>query len=1397
MALNRKVSPIAVPLRTIITIPYILLIFLSISIVGYVSYQNGEASVNKAVLQLRDETALRIKQHLTTFLDIPHQINQLNAYAIQSGELNPADTAAMQQHFLEQVKLHPSITSVYFGNKEGALIGGGREGAKGSLYVTNTENNQSGEFFKFGVDEAGKTAREPLASIPNFDGRTRPWYVSAAQKGDETWSNIYVLFTEQDMAIAASHPVYDKQNNLLGVVSVDIFLSQLSNYLKALSISPIGQVFIMERSGTLVATSTGETLFGDINGDGVKERLFARDSQSAVIRQSDSLLVKTYGDYKDISGEGQQLEFTLNGERQFLQFLPVGDPYGVDWIVVVVTPESAFMKQIHDGNRVTFWLVICTLAGSIATSVFISSKITKRISELDKSAQALADGKWDAGLDTDTRIAELNELATSFNQMKEQLRGTLDNLKVEVAERKHMGEALRESESLLAEAQLVGHFGHAEWVSNRNEVICSDEMLRIFGLPSNNHIISRDAFDECVHTDDRQRLLDMDRKYIAERSDLDYEYRVLSSDNMIRWIHQHAKVTYNENGVPLRMIGVFQDITERKLSEQKLQESEKRFRNLVETTSDWIWETDANGVYTYTSPQVHDILGFDPSEIIGKTPFDLMPPEEAKQASNLIFPVFAARSQLSDFENKNLHKDGHVVVMETSGVPIFDHNGIFSGYRGIDRDITKRKQAEEKLHEGEARLAIIFKTSPVAIAISRISDNYFIEANDAFERLTGYSRAETIGHTAQELNLWVRPEERTSILHTLQTSVPIRDFEFQFRNKSNNILDMVMSAELIELGGEKCMLTIAQDITKRKQTEEALKRSQSQLTEALRSGKMGHWEYDVASDMFTFNDQFYSMLRTTAEQEGGYQMSSEQYARRFSHPNEMRTVATEIQRARIATDPNYSHQVDRQIIFGDGTSGYMAVHIRVIFDSQGRVIKHYGVNQDITERKQTEEKLRASEERFRAISETAGDLIFSILPDGSVGHVNELAARAFQSTPQALIGRHMRDLFPPTIFEQQWNDVKLVFESGKAVYEEAISHFPNGDEWLATWLAPLCDENGNIISVLGDSRNITERKQMEQELQTQRDFATQVINMMGQGLTVTDSNGRFEFVNPAYARLFGYEPIDLIGKEPKDVTALDDRMTLEMQRKHRMVGNTTTYESRLRRADGSIAHVLITGVPRGSEGQYEGSIAVITDLTEQKRIEEELRQAKDLLELANLKLEQSLLREQELSHTDDLTGVNNRRHLFELAELEFAVAVRYKRPLAVMLFDIDHFKKVNDTFGHAVGDEVLKHITQIARSELRKADVIGRYGGEEFIILLPMTNSQQAYLLAERIRTKVKKLRTTSENGEVSTSLSIGIVEMTPALHSETVGDMFHRADQAMYRAKEAGRNRTVILGES
>ena len=166
-----------------------------------------------------------------------------------------------------------------------------------------------------------------------------------------------------------------------------------------------------------------------------------------------------------------------------------------------------------------------------------------------------------------------------------------------------------------------------------------------------------------------------------------------------------------------------------------LRESEDRYRNLVETISDWVWEVDRNAVYTFVSPRIRDLLGYGPGEILGKTPFDLMPPDEALRVKGIFLPLATRREPFSGLENVNLHKDGHLVILETSGTPFFDVDGTFLGYRGVDREIGARKRAEEVLRKSEEHLLQVRKLKE----IGHLAGGLAHHLNNLMTVVTGYS----------------------------------------------------------------------------------------------------------------------------------------------------------------------------------------------------------------------------------------------------------------------------------------------------------------------------------------------------------------------------------------------------------------------------------------------------------------------------------------------------------------------------------------------------------------------------------------------------------------------------------------------------------------------------------
>jgi len=195
----------------------------------------------------------------------------------------------------------------------------------------------------------------------------------------------------------------------------------------------------------------------------------------------------------------------------------------------------------------------------------------------------------------------------------------------------------------------------------------------------------------------------------------------------------------------------FRDITERKRAEEAVRESEKKFKNLIEVTSDWIWECDKEGLYTYASPKIKDLLGYEVSEVLGKSPLDFMPEEERAKIGEFFKEKAAKQEAFYGLENINRHKDGRLVTIETSMVPVLDDKGQLQGYRGIDRDITERKRAEEAVKRESAKLSAMISGMEEGVVFAN-ADNVIVEINDYMCRFVHKSRGEIIGRRIEDIH---------------------------------------------------------------------------------------------------------------------------------------------------------------------------------------------------------------------------------------------------------------------------------------------------------------------------------------------------------------------------------------------------------------------------------------------------------------------------------------------------------------------------------------------------------------------------------------------------------------------------------------------------------------------
>ena len=386
----------------------------------------------------------------------------------------------------------------------------------------------------------------------------------------------------------------------------------------------------------------------------------------------------------------------------------------------------------------------------------------------------------------------------------------------QITERKRAEEALKESEQkykLLIEATNTGYV----IIDEKGLVLDANrEYVRMTGRGRLEDILGRPVTDWTASYDLERNAAEV-RKCMESGA---------VRNLLIDYVDEQGKITPVEiNATVLlgpsfaRIFTVCRDITERKRSEDALRESEENFRALVETSYDWIWAVDENGVYTYASPRVEDILGYSPEEVVGKTPFDFMPPKESERVIGEFRKIVAKREPLVALENINHHRDGREVILETSGMPIFDLRGRFKGYRGIDRDVTERKHAEAVLRISEERFRKVFMTSPDSININRLEDGMYISINQGFTATTGYTAADVIGRTSLELNIWADPADRQKLVEGLRKQGEVKNLEARFRLKDGRIIDGLMSASIVEIDHVPHIISVTRDITERKRSE--------------------------------------------------------------------------------------------------------------------------------------------------------------------------------------------------------------------------------------------------------------------------------------------------------------------------------------------------------------------------------------------------------------------------------------------------------------------------------------------------------------------------------------------------------------------------------------------------
>jgi len=441
-----------------------------------------------------------------------------------------------------------------------------------------------------------------------------------------------------------------------------------------------------------------------------------------------------------------------------------------------------------------------------------------------------------------------------------------------------------------------------------------------------------------------------------------------------------------------------------------------------------------------------------------------------------------------------------------------------------------------------------------------------------------------------------------------------------------------------------------------------------------------------------------------------------------------------------------------------GEKRWFRVTLSRMLDISGKFSGAVVVLGDVTQQTRAEKEMARSRDLLQTLMDGTPALIAYIGRDLRYRFVNRYYETIYGLSTDEIVGKHVSEI----IGEKTYQDVKDKYDrtlAGEDQHFELVYKTKNmGTRYFDVSYLPhrYGDQIDGIILLILD---MTDRVQAENERE-------KFFKLSPDMMCVAGFDGFFKHLNPAWTRVLGWSEEELLARPfasfvlPEDLNA-----TMEEAAGLRLGKTSTGFENRYRCKDGSFRWITWNSISSPDEGLV---YAVAHDTTKRREMEETLRR---------------------LAAKDSLTGANNRRHFFELGERAFAGAKRYGRPLSAIMLDIDHFKRINDTYGHAVGDLVLQDLVRTCSQALRDADILGRMGGEEFAAVLPETNANRAFATAERLRKKLASTTVHADGHELKFTVSIGVATSG---ENDDLEALIKCADDALYEAKRSGRNKVI-----
>ena len=701
---------------------------------------------------------------------------------------------------------------------------------------------------------------------------------------------------------------------------------------------------------------------------------------------------------------------------------------------------------------------------------------------------------------------------------------------------------------------------------------------------------------DALHPDDRERVWQNITSVRNGEDSKGNEYRAIRSDGSV-----FPVLTYTtqicRNGEVVGYRGMLIDISERKQSEQELRQAQEAFRDLVENVDDVLYTTDHDLVITYASPVVKSILGYDPSELVGRPALSLVYSEDLPTIQAAVQDVLNGRLYPSEY--RMIAKTGEVRWIRSRSRPIFEGD-TFVGVRGVLVDVHERKLAEQALRESQKRFERVAQQSREMVWEVN-TDGVFTYVSQASDEILGYRPDEMIG-TMHFYDLQPEDEREKFKRASLEQIAKRESFNNQINmamTKTGGVVWFLTSGAPVvdELGNLKGYVGTDLDITERVELEKDLTIKDRAIASSINALGLA----DLDGRITYVNDAFVRMWGCTLPELIDVPMTQLAFA-----PDDVAEVLSTIK-----TQGQYSGETVAKR--KDGSTLDVQVSANLVTNASGQPVALLATFIDITERKRNEAAVRISEERFRALYRGSPLPTYTWQWNGSdfvLVDCNNAAAGITEGRIRNYLGLTANKIYENS--PDQIQDIRMCYDNQATINREMkyIAYLSTGETSELAVRYNFVPPN----FVLAVTEDITQRKRDAEALRKSEERFRVLIENQGEGVGIVDSNKVFQFVNPAGHRIFGVQTGELVGRNLSAFVSPEDWQAVRDNTRERQKGLSTTYELNIVRPDGIRRCLLVTGTPQlDANGEVSGTFGVFRDITGMKQMEEALLSANKLL----------------------------------------------------------------------------------------------------------------------------------------------------------------------------------------